>query len=128
MKLDYLIYELLNNRTKSYIEPDVFEVSNQKDGIYLTLTPSYSDDKEVEIIYYWHHHMIDYNTRKNIQQAIDNHDFYSFMLYYDKLNTDNICYLPPIATILYDGKYVGWVALEDSYIFSMITYSECECG
>ena len=106
----------------------MLEISDQEDGLYVTLNPEYNSDEDVEIVYYWYHHMIDNDIREAIQRTINEHDFNSFMLYYDGLNDDDICFLPPTASIYSNDKYVGEIALQDSDVFSMITYSECECG
>ena len=84
--------------------------------------------KEVEIVYYWYHHMMSDNLRDKIQYVIDNHLFGEFIEYRNLLNDHDISYLPSTATIYCDGEIIGHMPICDTVPFSMITYSECECG
>ena len=84
-------------------------------------------ENEVEVVYYWYHHMIDKTMRDDIQKAIDTHDYETFMKYADK---DVHCeFLPVSASIYSNGEFIGNVAIcQSKEAFSLITHSECECG
>lgn len=82
----------------------------------------------LEIVYYWYHHMIQDSLRDVISFVINNGLYTDFIELYNTLNTDEICYLPSEAYIYADGDCIGILPLDDSTAFNMITYSECECG
>lgn len=84
-------------------------------------------EDEVEVVYYWYHHMIDKKIRDNIQKAIDTRDYEAFMKYADE---DVRCeFLPVSASIYSNGEFIGNVAIcQSKEAFGLITHSECECG
>jgi hypothetical protein len=84
--------------------------------------------------------MIDDAYRENVQNAIDNHDFETFIYWYKKLNSKGIlegyidsefnCFIPLI--YLPDSIYVpeqnDYISVLDRNNFNKITFSESECG
>ena len=84
--------------------------------------------KNIEVAYYWYYHMIPNELRNEIQEAIDNHDFKAFKFYYDTLNTADMCFLPKEASIYCGDKHIGEIGILNEGAFSMITFSESECG
>ena len=84
-------------------------------------------EDEVEIVYHWYHHMIDKEIVDDIQNAIDTHDYETFMKYANK--DVRFEFFPIDASIYANGKFVGNIAIfAEKEVFSLITYSECECG
>ena len=83
---------------------------------------------EVEVNYYWYHHMMPDNTRKYIECIIQHGMYNEFALISDELNSDEICYLPQEASIYIDEEYIGALLLDGKTSLKMITHSECECG
>ena len=84
-------------------------------------------EDEVEVIYYWYHHMIDKSIRDEIQTAIDNHDYKTFDKYFE--NDRYAWCLPTSAHICTDKDSIGTVMIcGNQEMFNLITYSECECG
>ena len=84
-------------------------------------------NKEIEVIYYWYHHMMPYEAREDIQHTIDEHDWSAFKKFYNQLNSANICYLPDKVYAYCDDDFIGHLPMGEQ-AFSLITYSECECG
>lgn len=96
-----------------------------------------------EVDYYWYHHMMPSKDREAIQQAINNHDFKTFIKYYKIYNSKGIqkgqyheeikCFCPVIYlpnTALYTDKR-GFTRSLDILCkgnFNRITSSESECG
>lgn len=86
-------------------------------------------DQNFGLVYYWYHHMIDSNVRKDIQSAIDNNDYEKFMNYYESLNTTACTFLPNEAYLYYGNDCIGEIDITcNEKLLSFITYSECECG
>lgn len=85
------------------------------------------ENKTVEIVYYWYHHMIQNDMRRDIQDALDVGDYDLFVFYQQILNKPDICYLPDYASVYCDGNYIGKVWITPLTI-NLLTHSECECG
>lgn len=86
-------------------------------------------DHNFSVVYYWYHHMIDANIRKDIQSAIDNGDYEKFMAYYKSLNTNVCAFLPNEAYIYYEDDCIGSMDITcNKNVISFITFSESECG
>lgn len=85
-------------------------------------------DAEVELHYHFWHHMTPNFPEDDIQHALDNKDFSSFIRYQACWGYD---YLPLEVWILYNGEYIGDAILKYSYgeqLFNNITFAESECG
>ena len=88
-----------------------------------------SKDRNFRVVYYWYHHMIDNNIRKDIQSAIDNGDYEKFIMYCEKLNTTACTFLPNEAYIYYGNDCIGEIDVTcNKDVISFITCSESECG
>lgn len=85
-------------------------------------------DSDIDVVYYWYHHMLPDSLRDGIQFVIENGLYADFIELCDALNTDEICYLPKEASIYVDGTYIGTLLIFNGISFRMITYSEYECG
>lgn len=96
-----------------------------------------------EVNYYWHHHMMSEKDRKTIQQALDNHDFITFIKYYKIYNSKGIqqgrfykdincfcpvVYLPDEASYKNEKGDLEFIDILDRDNFNKITFSESECG
>ena len=87
------------------------------------------------VTYYWYDHLL---LRKNgdaekVQEAIKNHDFKTFINFYNKYekNSDeekDIVFFPSYAHIFINDDYVGEYYILSEYGFNQITDSEFECG
>lgn len=86
-------------------------------------------DDEVDVVYYWYHHMMSYEKMKKIQKAIDNHDFETFEKYEEEYEDCGITYFPSNAIIYKGDESIGSVrVIWDKDTFSLINFSESECG
>lgn len=82
-------------------------------------------EDEAKIVYHWYPHMIDKEIIYDIQDAIDTHDYETFMKY---ANEDASFKIFPIdASIYANGKFVGNIAIfAEKEVFNLITYSEAK--
>lgn len=84
-------------------------------------------NKEIQIVYYWYHHMMPSNVRDAIQRTIDEHDYALFKSWCSKLNRPDICYLPDVAYVYCGEDFIGELPMGPQTLYE-ITFSECECG
>lgn len=84
-------------------------------------------NKEIQIVYYWFHHMMPYDMQKEIQRVIDEADYKAFKSWSEKLNRPDICYLPDTAYVYCGDDYIGELPMGPQALYE-ITHSECECG
>jgi hypothetical protein len=88
-----------------------------------------------DVIYYWYDHLL---LRKNgdankVQQAIKNHDFATFMDFYNKYsanNYDGLIFFPEHASIFSKAseEIIGWIDVTTKEGFNLIDDNEYECG
>lgn len=84
-------------------------------------------NQEIQIVYYWYHHMLPSDERNAIQRSIDEHDYALFKAWRTKLNSSAMCYLPDEVYVYSGDDFIGSIPMGEQ-AFSLITYSECECG
>lgn len=86
-------------------------------------------NKEIQIVYYWYHHMLPSDKRNSIQRSIYEHDYELFKRWKYQLNSPNpnMCYLPDEVYVYCGNDCIGSIPMGEQ-AFSLITYSECECG
>lgn len=84
-------------------------------------------NKEIQIVYYWYHHMLPSNVRDAIQRTIDDADYALFKSWSKKLNRPEICYLPDTAYVYCGDDFIGELPMGPQTLYE-ITYCECECG
>lgn len=91
-----------------------------------------SGSAEVEVIYFWYDHFALRNNgdAERVAQAVAAHDFDAFKRIRDKYepNEQGWTYFPEVAYIWRDHEQVGTVNVMTPGGFSLITYSEYECG
>lgn len=86
-------------------------------------------DSDVEIFYQWYNHLNPNVDTKEIECAIENHDYKTFMKWFNKLEKEQWEYLPTEANIYSGDVYVGTVCVVyDEKLFSLIADSGYECG
>ena len=93
-------------------------------------------DKEVTLMYYWYHHMIDRKVVDEMNKAVKNKDFDKFIELRNKYNglpsTDGepLEFLPQYADVVTeeDYDYIGRVDVTVKSNFDKITDSDYECG
>jgi hypothetical protein len=86
-------------------------------------------DSDVDILYQWYTHLNPDVDVKEIECAIENHDYQTFMKWFDKLQGEELEYLPTEAYIYINNAYVGTVCVVyDEGLFAMITDNDHECG
>ena len=86
-------------------------------------------DSEVEVVYYWFDHLNPNVDTNEISKAIQTHDYETFYKWFTVLLYENYKYLPSSALIYIDDECVGEIFIADSEdMFSLITFSEHECG
>ena len=100
------------------------------DGIIIPMmdvTPTL--DSEVAVIYQWFHHLNPNIDTKEIWSAIENHDYATFMKWYNILRNENLTYLPSQATIWIGDCCVGDVCVAyNQETFALISDEDYECG
>lgn len=86
-------------------------------------------DTDVEISYLWYNHLNPNVDTKEIETAIDNHDYKTFIKWFNKLENEPWEYLPISAAIWSGDVYIGTVCVVyDERLFSLITSNDHECG
>lgn len=86
-------------------------------------------DSEVDILYQWYWHCNPNVNTKEIEQAIENHDYKTFRKWFKKLEVEEWEYLPTSADIYIGNAYIGTVCVAyDEGLFSLITDNDHECG
>ena len=88
-------------------------------------------DTEVQVVYYWYHHMNSNVNQKEINEVIMNHNFEKFLDITEEIeeNSPYLCYFPRTACVVTDDSYIGDLNIfRNENVFSCITWSECECG
>lgn len=101
-----------------------------EDGIIVPMmNVSPTLDSEVEIIYQWFHHCNPHIDTKEIWNAIRDHDYETFMKWYNILKYEDLTYLPSMAAILIGDCYVGDICIAyKPETFALITDEDYECG
>lgn len=93
-------------------------------------------DTEVDICYYWYHHMMPNERQDEIHHAIESGNFLQFdelyQHYFEKQLRTGMCYLPSEASVHVVGEEDGWfgtlTVVYKPELFDLITHEECECG
>lgn len=86
-------------------------------------------DSDVNIFYQWYTHLNPNVNIAEIENAIDNHDYKTFMKWFNKLENEPWEYLPTRAEIWCDDAYIGTICVVyDVKLFSLIADNGHECG
>lgn len=86
-------------------------------------------DSEVELHYQWYTHLNPKINVREIEAAIDNHDYKTFSKWVRMFEDEPWEYFPSRADIWSDNAYIGTVCiLYDKTLFSLITGNGHECG
>ena len=86
-------------------------------------------ESDVELFYQWYWHLNPKVNTKEIEEAIENHDYKTFMKWFNMLEKEPWEYLPTRANIWAGDTYVGTVCVAyDEGLFSLITGNDHECG
>lgn len=93
-------------------------------------------DKEVTLMYYWYHHMIDRDVVNQMNKAVKDKDFDKFIELRNKYNGlpdtegEPLTFLPDYADVVTedDYDYIGRVDVTVKSNFDKITDSDYECG
>ena len=97
----------------------------------------------MQYIYYWYHHMMPDNERKEIEKVLNEKDYFKFIDLYKKYSIEAIKYgqyieefqswypmtfLPDQISIWNGDNHEGYLSILDKENFEKITHHECECG
>ena len=86
-------------------------------------------DSEVQLHYQWYTHLNPKVDTKEIEAAIDNHDYKTFSKWVRLFEDEPYEYFPSRADIWSDDAYIGTVCvIYDKTLFSLITSNDHECG
>lgn len=85
------------------------------------------------VTYYWYDHLLlrENGDAEKVQKAIKEHDFETFMFYYNKYQTnrkDDLIFFPKLAHIWENDDCIGQFCVLTKGGFNKITDSEFECG
>ena len=93
---------------------------------------------DIEVVYFWTDHLIlrQNGDAKKVTKAIEDGDYDTFMKYYNYYNYEypydnkggSTVFFPDRAAIFYKDEYVGDIDITKPLGFSMICFSEYECG
>lgn len=88
-----------------------------------------TEDTDVEIEYYWYHHMMPQEHVDEIRKTIISGDFWAFNKWYRTLWDRDYTYLPQMAFVSAGDVCIGELAVAlTAETFDLITCEECECG
>lgn len=97
----------------------------------------------MKYIYYWYHHMMPEDERKEIEKSLNEKDYFKFIDLYKKYSIEAIkhgqyieefqswcpmTFLPYQISIWNGDNHEGYLSILDKDSFEKITYYECECG
>ena len=97
----------------------------------------------MQYIYYWYHHMMPDNERKEIEKVLNEKDYFKFIDLYKKYSIEAIKYgqyieefqswcpmtfLPDQISIWNRDNHEGYLSILDKEKKKKITHHECECG
>lgn len=97
----------------------------------------------MQYIYYWYHHMMPDNERKEIEKVLNEKDYFKFIDLYKKYSIEAIKYgqyieefqswcpmtfLSDQISIWNGDNHEGYLSILDKESFEKITHHECECG
>lgn len=86
-------------------------------------------DTDIEVVYYWYHHLNPDFDKKAVTAAIEEHDFNAFRRWCSVVGKDRSLYFPDTATIFVDDTPIGSLdVLFDARHFALISGSDYECG
>jgi hypothetical protein len=86
-------------------------------------------DDDVSVFYQWYHHFNPNVNIREIDNAIQNHDYKTFMKWFNKLEKEEWEYLPTTAYIWSGEILLGTVCVVfDEELFSLISGNDHECG
>ena len=107
-----------------------YDWSVTSDGCIVPVSPKeITMDSDVDILYQWYWHLNPNVNTKEIECAIENHDYKTFMKWFEKLEKEPWEYLPTTANIYIDHTYIGTVCVVyNEELFSLITENDHECG
>lgn len=97
----------------------------------LSLSPlaEITGDTDIEIDYYWYHHMMPQKDRQKIEDALHDGNFEEFKKWFRRLLCEPSTYLPTQATVACGGVIIGDLNIMcREELFDLITYEEAECG
>ena len=100
-------------------------------NIHPVFEATFDLDTEVEVVYYWYHHMNPNVNQKEINEVIMSHNFNKFWDISEEIeeNSPYLCYFPETAHIFSKDEHIGDLNIfRSKETFACITWSECECG
>lgn len=118
-----------------YVDAEgIWKDAGEIDLSYVTHEPFLWEEPEYEANYFFYHHMdMPTEDQYQVEEAVENHDFKSFMEMYKKWQKgrkDGFCYLPDKVMVSYGDKENDYfeMSILNKENFERLTYAECECG
>ena len=82
---------------------------------------------EMRIIYFWYYHLNPKVKTREIESAINNHDWKTFEKWLEWQEEQDLVYFPEYADVYINGEYFGELLINEE-TFNLITNNEYECG
>jgi hypothetical protein len=122
------VFQAVGNR-KYWINFHYDWTITEDDHIVPVVPTEITMDSEVDIFYQWYTHLNPDVDVKEIESAIEDHDYETFIKWFERLISEEWEYLPTAANIYIGNNYVGTVCVAyDEGLFSLITDYDHECG
>lgn len=85
--------------------------------------------EDIRIIYLWYHHLNPEVNKKEIETAINNHDWKTFKkwLKWEEEQANELVYFPEYADVYVNGEYFGELLINEE-TFNLIMDNDYECG
>lgn len=82
---------------------------------------------EIRVIYFWYYHLNPKVKTKEIEAAINNHDWKTFAKWLEWQEEQDLMYFPEHADVYINGEYFGELLVNEE-TFNFITDNDYECG
>lgn len=82
---------------------------------------------EIRVVYFWYYHLNPKVNKKEIETAINNHDWKTFKKWLIWQEKQKLVYFPDYADVYINGKYYGQLVINEK-TFHLITDNDYECG
>lgn len=82
---------------------------------------------KIHVVYLWYYHLNPNVNTKEIEKAIDNHDWKTFKKWLEWQKTQPLMYFPDYADVYINKEYVGKLIINEEN-FNLITCNDYECG
>lgn len=82
---------------------------------------------KIRVVYLWYYHLNPKVKTREIETAINNHDWKTFEKWLKWQEEQDLVYFPEYADVYINGEYFGELLINEE-TFNLITVNDYECG